>query len=58
VFALASGIGFTIALVILSSIRERLDMAPVPHVFRGVPIALVMAGLMSLAFFAFQGMAA
>lgn len=58
VFALASGIGFTIALVILSSIRERLDIVPVPHVFRGVPIALVMAGLMSLAFFAFKGMAA
>lgn len=58
VFALASGAGFTIALVILSSIRERLDIAPLPHVFRGVPSALVMAGLMSLAFFAFQGMAA
>jgi electron transport complex protein RnfA len=57
-FALASGIGFLIALVIISSIRERLDIAPVPAVFRGVPIALIMAGIMSLAFFAFQGMAA
>ncbi|EMG37611.1 electron transport complex protein [Desulfocurvibacter africanus PCS] len=57
-FALASGIGFLVALVIISSIRERLDIAPVPAVFRGVPIALIMAGIMSLAFFAFQGMAA
>lgn len=57
-FALASGIGFLIALVIISSIRERLDIAPVPAVFRGVPIALIMAGIMSLVFFAFQGMAA
>ena len=57
-FALASGIGFTVALVLLSSIRERLDLAPVPYAFRGVPIALVMAGVMSLAFMAFQGMAA
>ncbi len=57
-YGLASGIGFLIALVIISSIRERMDIAPVPYVFRGVPIALIMAGIMSLAFFAFQGMAA
>ncbi|WP_027721688.1 electron transport complex protein RnfA [Maridesulfovibrio zosterae] len=57
-FGLASGIGFLIALVIISSIRERLDIAPVPRVFRGVPIALIMAGVMSLAFYAFKGMAA
>ncbi|WP_319761785.1 RnfABCDGE type electron transport complex subunit A [Maridesulfovibrio sp.] len=57
-FGLASGIGFLIALVIISSIRERLDVAPVPNVFRGVPIALIMAGIMSLVFFAFKGMAA
>lgn len=57
-YGLASGIGFLIALVIISSIRERLDIAPVPHVFRGVPIALITAGIMSLVFFAFKGMAA
>ncbi|BBD07383.1 electron transport complex protein RnfA [Desulfovibrio ferrophilus] len=57
-YALASGVGFTVALVILSAIRERLDVAPVPQAFRGVPIALIMAGAMSLAFFAFQGMGA
>ncbi|WP_243546618.1 electron transport complex protein RnfA [Pseudodesulfovibrio tunisiensis] len=58
VYALASGIGFTIALVIISSLRERMDIAPVPAAFKGVPIALITAGVMSLAFFAFKGMAA
>jgi electron transport complex protein RnfA len=57
-FSLASGIGFLIALVIISSIRERLDVSPVPSVFRGIPVALVTAGIMSLVFLAFQGMAA
>ena len=57
-YGAASGIGFLVALVIISSIRERLDFMPVPEVFRGVPVALITAGIMSLAFFAFKGMAA
>jgi len=57
-FSLASGIGFLIALIIISSIRERLDLSPVPSVFRGIPVALITAGVMSLVFLAFQGMAA
>ncbi|WFS63945.1 RnfABCDGE type electron transport complex subunit A [Pseudodesulfovibrio thermohalotolerans] len=57
-FSLASGIGFLIALIIVSAIRERLDLSPVPVVFRGIPVALVTAGVMSLVFLAFQGMAA
>ena len=56
VFAAASGIGFWLALVILASIRERLETTHLPQAFRGTPIALVLAGLMSLAFFAFKGM--
>ncbi|MFC1880254.1 electron transport complex protein RnfA [Thermodesulfobacteriota bacterium] len=56
VFAAASGLGFWLALVILASIRERLETTHLPQVFRGTPIALVLAGLMSLAFFAFKGM--
>ena len=56
VFAAASGIGFWLALVILASIRERLETTHVLQAFRGTPIALVLAGLMSLAFFAFKGM--
>jgi len=56
VFAAASGLGFWLALVILASIRERLETTHLPQAFRGTPIALVLAGLMSLAFFAFKGM--
>ncbi|MUM77035.1 RnfABCDGE type electron transport complex subunit A [Pseudodesulfovibrio sp. F-1] len=57
VFSIASGAGFLLALVVLASIRERLDLARVPTCLRGTPLALIMAGLMSLAFFAFKGMA-
>lgn len=56
VFAFASGVGFALALVILSGIRERLDLVRVPRSLKGTPIALILAGLMSLAFFAFKGM--
>lgn len=55
-FAFASGLGFMIALVLLAGIRERLAVRRLPIAMRGTPIGLVMAGLMSLAFFAFKGM--
>ncbi|GAB7022530.1 electron transport complex protein RnfA [Salidesulfovibrio brasiliensis] len=58
VYSIASGAGFMLALVVLASIRERLDMVRIPIALRGTPMALIMAGLMSLAFFAFKGMAA
>lgn len=57
-FAFASGAGFMLALVVLSTIRMKLDTKRVPRVLRGTPIGLIMAGLMSLAFFAFKGMIA
>ncbi|WP_316900150.1 RnfABCDGE type electron transport complex subunit A [Pseudodesulfovibrio indicus] len=57
IFSLASGAGFLLALVLLAGIRERLDLARVPMAMRGTPLGLIMAGLMSLAFFAFKGMA-
>ncbi|MDD3310636.1 RnfABCDGE type electron transport complex subunit A [Pseudodesulfovibrio sp.] len=57
VFSLASGAGFLLALVVLAGIRERLDLARVPISLKGTPLALIMAGLMSLTFFAFKGMA-
>ena len=56
VFSFASGVGFMLALVVLSAIRERLDYARVPKSLRGTSMGLIMAGLMSLAFFAFSGM--
>ncbi|WP_207262044.1 RnfABCDGE type electron transport complex subunit A [Desulfovibrio sp. Huiquan2017] len=55
-FSFASGLGFMIALVLLAGIREKLAVRRLPVAMRGTPIGLVMAGLMSLAFFAFKGM--
>ncbi len=50
----AAGAGFLLAIVVMSSIREKLDTEWVPKPFRGVPIAFVTAGLMALAFMAFD----
>jgi electron transport complex protein RnfA len=56
VFAMANAIGFTLALVIFAGIREHLDLMEVPKGMRGVPIALVTAGILALAFMGFTGM--
>ncbi|HZK24225.1 MAG TPA: electron transport complex subunit RsxA [Oscillospiraceae bacterium] len=56
VFGVAAALGFTLALVIMAGIRERLEMAFIPKALRGVPIALITAGILSLAFMGFQGM--
>lgn len=55
-YALASSLGFVLALILMAGIRERLDTSRVPKAMKGTPIALVVAGLMSLAFMAFKGM--
>ena len=52
---LSAGIGFTLALVLMAGIRERLELGQVPESLRGVPIALICAGLMSIAFLGFAG---
>ena len=52
----AGGIGFTIAIVLFASLRERVDKADPPESFRGYPIALIAAGLMALAFMGFSGL--
>jgi electron transport complex protein RnfA len=49
-------IGFTLALVMLAGIRERLEFAEIPKPFRGVPIAFICAGLLAMAFMGFSGM--
>jgi len=51
-----SGIGFTLALVLMAGLREKLELANVPKAMQGVPIAFIMAGLMSLAFLGFSGL--
>ena len=55
-FGFGSSVGFSLALVLFAGIRERVDGADVPLPFRGVAIALVTAGLMSLAFMGFAGL--
>jgi len=55
-FALGAGAGFTLALLMMSGIRERLELADVPSVVRGAAITLMVAGVMSVAFMGFAGM--
>jgi electron transport complex protein RnfA len=50
----AAGVGFLLAILVMSTLREKLDKEWVPKAFRGVPIAFVTAGLMALAFMAFD----
>jgi electron transport complex protein RnfA len=57
-YAVAAGTGFMLALVVLAGIRERFEITRMPRAMQGVPIGLVMAGIMSLAFMAFKGMIA
>ncbi|NLW52087.1 MAG: electron transport complex subunit RsxA [Tissierellia bacterium] len=54
--SISASVGFTIALVLLSAIREKYEVLDVPKSFRGVPIALISLGLMSIAFFGFRGL--
>ena len=55
-FGFGSSVGFSLALVLFAGIRERLDGADVPIAFRGTAIAMVTAGIMSLAFMGFAGL--
>lgn len=54
--ALGAGIGFTLALLLFAGVRERLDTADVPDGFKGIPITLVAASIVSLAFMGFGGL--
>lgn len=56
VYAVATAIGFTMAISIFAGIREQLALANVPKAMRGVPIALICAGLLAMAFMGFAGM--
>ena len=52
----AGGLGFTIAIVLFASIRERVDKTDCPQAFKGFPITLISAGLLALAFMGFSGL--
>jgi electron transport complex protein RnfA len=56
VFGFGAAIGFSLVLIIFASIRERIDVADVPVAFRGTPVALMTAGIMSLAFMGFSSL--
>ena len=56
IFAIGAALGFTLAMVLFAGLRERIDLAPVPRSFRGTAIALITAGLLSLAFMGFTGL--
>ena len=52
----AGGLGFTVAIVLFASVRERVNKAECPECFKGFPIALITAGLLALAFMGFSGL--
>ena len=55
VFAISTAIGFTLAMVLFAGIREQLSTTKVPKAMQGIPIALVVAGLLAMAFMGFSG---
>lgn len=56
VYGFGASVGFTFAMVIFSGVRERIELSDIPESLKGVPISLIAAGLVSLAFFGFQGL--
>lgn len=57
VFGFFTGIGFTMVLILMSGIREKLNRAHIPAPFAGFPIALIIAGILAMAFAGFSGFA-
>jgi len=55
-FAISNSLGFALALIVFASIREHLELANIPKVMKGVPINLLVAGLLSLAFLGFTAL--
>jgi electron transport complex protein RnfA len=56
IFGVGSGLGFTLAIILMAGIREQLELADVPEALKGAGIALIIAGIMALAFMGFSGM--
>ncbi|RNC64079.1 electron transport complex subunit RsxA [Proteiniphilum sp. X52] len=55
IYAIATSIGFALALIIFSGIREQLALTKVPKAMKGIPLALITAGIMAMAFMGFSG---
>jgi Na+-translocating ferredoxin:NAD+ oxidoreductase subunit A len=56
IFAIGASLGFSLALVIMAGIRERLELAEMPDVLRGSAVTLITAGILSMAFLGFKGL--
>ncbi len=56
VYGVTGGIGFLVAILLFSSVRERCEFAEYPKAFEGFPLALISAGLIALAFMGFTGL--
>ncbi|MFQ5480267.1 MAG: electron transport complex subunit RsxA [Thermodesulfobacteriota bacterium] len=56
IFGFGTGVGFTIALLMMSGIREELEFADIPKHFQGIAITMIVAGMMALAFMGFAGL--
>lgn len=55
-FAISNAVGFTLALVIFAGMRERLETSDIPRSLKGIPIALITAGILAMAFMGFSGL--
>lgn len=55
-YGFGAAAGFALVLVLFSGLRERIEVAPIPQAFRGSPLTLLTAGMMSLAFMGFSGL--
>ena len=58
VYAVGAGAGFTLALVLMAGLREKLELALLPDVIRGTALTLMIAGLLSICFMGFAGLGA
>jgi electron transport complex protein RnfA len=58
VYALGAGVGFTLALILMAGVREKLELATVPQLVEGTAITLMIAGILSLSFMGFAGLGA
>ncbi len=56
VYALGSGLGFTLAMVLMAGLRQETELAPVPRLIRGTAMNLIIAGILSTAFMGFAGL--
>jgi electron transport complex protein RnfA len=55
-YGFAAGVGFTLALILFAGVREKLEYSDIPESFKGLPISLIAASLVSVAFMGFQGL--